>query len=366
MRAPATRSRTRSRATSRSAITCCANSPSQPEPYAQITGNLLNPRGVIKALAEGRIDVGPLDCAAYRRSRQRSSRSRARCASSTRPIRRPCRRSSLRPTSATPPLRRAYARPFSRHEEPSLDAQDPAARSLRRARSGCLSRAAGARRGRSSRRGLVVSLSTIRIDWQRSRCHNFRRRPSFWCLAKNQQSPERTALHRSVALPEEVMRAVTASRVSVLNCGCGVDAPQLHSRNRISQPSLSAAVPCLGGSGNDMVGRLVTDDLEHGFRAAVAAEVRLQGAAHRHVQRGRAGDPAPRGRFTAWSGECRARRRDAPGGTEQRFVVPQLIERQVDHAIGVFRQQLDAFVGARLDPRLARRLMAALSVCAPG
>src|SRR6185436_7047758 len=30
-------------------------------PYAQITGNLLNPRGVIKALAESRIDVGPLD-----------------------------------------------------------------------------------------------------------------------------------------------------------------------------------------------------------------------------------------------------------------------------------------------------------------
>jgi len=29
--------------------------------YPQINGNLLNPRGVIKALAEGRIDVGPLD-----------------------------------------------------------------------------------------------------------------------------------------------------------------------------------------------------------------------------------------------------------------------------------------------------------------
>jgi ABC-type phosphate/phosphonate transport system substrate-binding protein len=35
--------------------------PSVSTPYAQITGNLLNPRGVIKALAEGRIDVGPLD-----------------------------------------------------------------------------------------------------------------------------------------------------------------------------------------------------------------------------------------------------------------------------------------------------------------
>ena len=35
--------------------------PSRPEPYAEIPGNLLNPRGVIKALAEGRIDVGPLD-----------------------------------------------------------------------------------------------------------------------------------------------------------------------------------------------------------------------------------------------------------------------------------------------------------------
>jgi len=35
--------------------------PSRPQPYSRITGNLLNPRGVIKALAEGRIDVGPLD-----------------------------------------------------------------------------------------------------------------------------------------------------------------------------------------------------------------------------------------------------------------------------------------------------------------
>ena len=35
--------------------------PSQAYPYSRITGNLLNPRGVIQALAEGRIDVGPLD-----------------------------------------------------------------------------------------------------------------------------------------------------------------------------------------------------------------------------------------------------------------------------------------------------------------
>ena len=35
--------------------------PSRAQPYPGITGNLLNPRGVIKALAEGRIDVGPLD-----------------------------------------------------------------------------------------------------------------------------------------------------------------------------------------------------------------------------------------------------------------------------------------------------------------
>ena len=35
--------------------------PSRPEPYSSITGHLLNPRGVITALAEGRIDVGPLD-----------------------------------------------------------------------------------------------------------------------------------------------------------------------------------------------------------------------------------------------------------------------------------------------------------------
>ncbi len=35
--------------------------PGRQSPYSQITGSLLNPRGVIKALAEGRIDVGPLD-----------------------------------------------------------------------------------------------------------------------------------------------------------------------------------------------------------------------------------------------------------------------------------------------------------------
>jgi ABC-type phosphate/phosphonate transport system substrate-binding protein len=31
------------------------------EPYTSITGGLMNPRGVIKAIAENRIDVGPLD-----------------------------------------------------------------------------------------------------------------------------------------------------------------------------------------------------------------------------------------------------------------------------------------------------------------
>lgn len=30
-------------------------------PYAKIVGNLVNPRGVVAALAEGRIDIGPLD-----------------------------------------------------------------------------------------------------------------------------------------------------------------------------------------------------------------------------------------------------------------------------------------------------------------
>ena len=35
--------------------------PGTPAPYREIVGGLLNPRGVIKALAEGRIDVGPLD-----------------------------------------------------------------------------------------------------------------------------------------------------------------------------------------------------------------------------------------------------------------------------------------------------------------
>lgn len=35
--------------------------PSLAAPFPQITGGLLNPRGVIKALAERRIDVGPLD-----------------------------------------------------------------------------------------------------------------------------------------------------------------------------------------------------------------------------------------------------------------------------------------------------------------
>jgi ABC-type phosphate/phosphonate transport system substrate-binding protein len=35
--------------------------PDVPVPYREIVGGLMNPRGVIKALAEGRIDVGPLD-----------------------------------------------------------------------------------------------------------------------------------------------------------------------------------------------------------------------------------------------------------------------------------------------------------------
>lgn len=35
--------------------------PTRLQPYSEITGHLLNPRGVIRALAEGRIDVGPLD-----------------------------------------------------------------------------------------------------------------------------------------------------------------------------------------------------------------------------------------------------------------------------------------------------------------
>jgi ABC-type phosphate/phosphonate transport system substrate-binding protein len=35
--------------------------PDVPAPYREIVGGLMNPRGVIKALAEGRIDVGPLD-----------------------------------------------------------------------------------------------------------------------------------------------------------------------------------------------------------------------------------------------------------------------------------------------------------------
>lgn len=35
--------------------------PDNPAPYREIVGGLMNPRGVIKALAEGRIHVGPLD-----------------------------------------------------------------------------------------------------------------------------------------------------------------------------------------------------------------------------------------------------------------------------------------------------------------
>jgi ABC-type phosphate/phosphonate transport system substrate-binding protein len=35
--------------------------PDRPRPYAAIVGGLLSPRGVIAALADGRIDVGPLD-----------------------------------------------------------------------------------------------------------------------------------------------------------------------------------------------------------------------------------------------------------------------------------------------------------------
>lgn len=37
------------------------NFPALEHPYPDVIGNLLNPRGVIRALAEGRIDVGPLD-----------------------------------------------------------------------------------------------------------------------------------------------------------------------------------------------------------------------------------------------------------------------------------------------------------------
>ena len=39
--------------------------PALADPYPHVTGNLLNPRGVIRALAEGRIDVGPLDSYVY-------------------------------------------------------------------------------------------------------------------------------------------------------------------------------------------------------------------------------------------------------------------------------------------------------------
>ncbi len=35
--------------------------PADPQLYRNVVGNLVNPRGVIQALAEGRIDVGPLD-----------------------------------------------------------------------------------------------------------------------------------------------------------------------------------------------------------------------------------------------------------------------------------------------------------------
>jgi len=38
-----------------------ARHPDTPAPYREIVGALMNPRGVIRALAEGRIDVGPLD-----------------------------------------------------------------------------------------------------------------------------------------------------------------------------------------------------------------------------------------------------------------------------------------------------------------
>jgi ABC-type phosphate/phosphonate transport system substrate-binding protein len=38
-----------------------ARHPDVPAPYREIVGGLMNPRGVIKALAEGRIHVGPLD-----------------------------------------------------------------------------------------------------------------------------------------------------------------------------------------------------------------------------------------------------------------------------------------------------------------
>jgi len=39
--------------------------PDVAEPYSEIVGHLLNPRGVIEALIDGRIDVGPLDSYCY-------------------------------------------------------------------------------------------------------------------------------------------------------------------------------------------------------------------------------------------------------------------------------------------------------------
>ena len=84
----------------------------------------------------------------------------------------------------------------------------------------------------------------------------------------------------------------------------------------------------------------------------VRAGVRRQRAADGDVQRRRPGNAGAGRRFAA------RRQADAAGAEamgqlgqqRQRFVVAQLIERQVHLLVGVFRHQLDALVGPRLDP----------------
>ena len=106
----------------------------------------------------------------------------------------------------------------------------------------------------------------------------------------------------------------------------------------------------------DHLGFDVLRDLQERLRLAFVAEVRRQRAADGDVQRRRAGDAGAGGRLAArrQADAVDAEAMDQPAEQRQRLVVAQLIERQVDHAIGVFRQQLDALVGPRLDPGPAR------------
>ena len=96
----------------------------------------------------------------------------------------------------------------------------------------------------------------------------------------------------------------------------------------------------------------VLRNLQDGFRRAFIAEMRRQRAADRDVQGRRARDTGTGGGLATGRQPDTVSAEAMNEAAEERqcVVVSQLIERQVDRPIGVFRQQLDPLVGPRLDP----------------